>query len=117
MIIGFIGNLLAYIMPAGAAKWAARGLVILAIIGALYAAYSWAYDNGKDTERAKWEAAAEMLEDADAAADVEAIDVATATKKDINDANERAAAAASGSSDPLRDGLNSLRAEGSRKGD
>lgn len=100
-----------------AAAWIVRGAVLALVVLALWLAYSWAWDRGRDHERAKWEAAAEILEDADAIADAEAVDVAHETKKDVDDANERAAAAASGSSDPLRDGLNSLRAEGSRKGD
>lgn len=94
-----------------------HAVVALFLAAILYAGYCWSWDRGRDDERAKWEAAAEILEDVDAIADAEALDVASETKKDIDDANERAAAAASGSSDPLRDGLNSLRAKGSRKGD
>lgn len=40
MIVGFIGNLLAHIMPAGAAKWAAKGLVALAALIGLWLALS-----------------------------------------------------------------------------
>ena len=94
--------------------WA--GSVLLVIL-ALFWAYSWAYGNGRDDERAKWEAAAELLEDADAAADAEAQDVAHDTKESIDAGNERARAAAGASDDPLRAGLDSLRAEGARKGD
>lgn len=95
-----------------AAVFGLWALTLLLLAGALWGAYAWAYDNGRDAERAKWEAAAEILEDAAAIADAEALDVAAETKKDIDDANERATAAASGSSDPLRDAFGSLRKEG-----
>lgn len=94
--------------------WAASVLLILL---ALWGAYLWAYNNGRDDERAKWEAAAQILEDADAAADAEAIDVADQSKGLIHDENQRAADAASKSDDPLKSGIDSLRAEGRRKGD
>lgn len=89
-----------------------RLVAVLLFAAALYAAYSWAYDNGRDDERAKWEAAAEILEDADAIADAEALDVAHETKETIDAGNERAEDAARGSDDPLRDALGSLRKEG-----
>lgn len=94
--------------------WA--GSVLLALL-ALWGAYLWAYNNGRDDERAKWEAAAQMLEDADAAADAEAIDVAHDTKDEINAGNERAKQAAAGGDDPLAAGFDSLRKEGSRGSD
>lgn len=87
------------------------GVILLASL-ALYAAYSWAWDKGRDHERAKWEAAAEMIEDADAAADAEALDVAHDAKDEIDASNERARAAAGASDDPLRAGLCELRPEG-----
>lgn len=94
--------------------WAASvALVMLALWGA----YLWAYDNGRDDERAKWEAAAEHLEDADAAADAEAIDVANDMKGQVDATNQRAADAARDSDDPLRSGFDSLRGEGGGQGD
>lgn len=48
MIVGFIGNLLAYIMPAGAAKWVARGLVVLVPLLLLAAAFWWFTDTVDD---------------------------------------------------------------------
>lgn len=117
MIVGFIGNLLAYIMPASTAKWVARGVVLLVILGAFYGAYSWAWNSGRDDERAKWEAAAEHLEDADAAADAEAIDVAHETKESIDATNQRAADAAAQSDDPLATAFGELRGKGKRQGD
>lgn len=99
---------------AALASWAAMlSLTLLAV----WLAYSWAWDQGRDHERAKWEAAAEMLKDADAAADAEALDVAHDTKETINAGNQRAADAAAKSDDPLASGFDSLRAEGARQSD
>lgn len=98
------------------AKLAAWGIALLLAALALYAAYSWAWDRGRDHERAKWEAAAEMLEDADAVADDKARGVASETKEGIDDGNRRAEEAARGSDDPLKSGFDSLRGEGSGKG-
>ena len=95
-----------------AAEWIARSAFLALAALALWLAYCWAYNRGAADERAKWEAAAEHLEDADAAADAEAIDVAHDAQKDIDDANERAKQAAAGSGDPLAAGLDSLRKEG-----
>lgn len=95
-----------------AATVVAWGGMLLLAIAALYGAYCWAWDKGRDHERAKWEAAAEILEDADAIADAEALDVAHDTKEGIDDGNKRAEDAARGSDDPLRDALGSLRKEG-----
>ena len=116
LLVGFIGNALAYVMPAKAAQWAARGVILLAVVGALYAAYSFAYDNGRDDERAKWEAAAEIIEDADAIADAEALDVAHETKDGIDATNQRAADVAAKSGDPLDAVSKRLREEGARRG-
>lgn len=117
MIIGFIANLLLYTgMKAKLAGWIARGAVLLAIVGALYAAYSWAYNRGEADERAKWEAAAEILKDADTAADAEALDVAAETKGTIDATNQRAADAAAQSDDPLAAATERLRAEGAGRG-
>lgn len=48
LIIGFIGNGLAYIMPAGAAKWAARGLVVLIPLLLIALAFWWFNDTVDD---------------------------------------------------------------------
>lgn len=88
-------------------------LVVGAVMaGLLYAAYCWAWDRGRDDERAKWEAAAEHLEDADAAADAEAVDVAHDAKETIDAQNDEARAAAADSDDKLRAGLDRLRTQG-----
>lgn len=89
-----------------------HAIVAAVMAGLLYAAYCWAWDQGRDHERAKWEAAAEILEDADAIADAEALDAATETKGTVDAGNERAEDAARGSDDPLRDAFGSLRKEG-----
>lgn len=89
--------------------WAASVLLVLL---ALWLAYSWAWDKGRDHERAKWEAAAEILKDADAIADAEALDVAAETKGTIDAQNDDARAAAADSDDKLRAGLDRLRAQG-----
>ena len=38
LAIGFIGNLLAYVIPAGAAKWVARGIAVAIGVGLLWLA-------------------------------------------------------------------------------
>lgn len=73
-------------------------------------------DDWRDKTKA-YEAASLAVKDTDAAADAEAQDVAHDTKESIDAGNERARAAAGASDDPLRAGLDSLRAEGARKGD
>jgi len=100
-----------------AAEWIARGAFLALAALALWLAYCWSWDRGRDHERAKWEAAAEHLEDADAAADAEAIDVAHDAQKDIDDGNKRAEDAARGSDDPLAAGIGELRRQGPRQGD
>lgn len=97
-----------------AAKLAAWGFMLLLAFLALYAAYSWAWDRGRDSERARWEAASAKVEQADAKADTAALETTATTKGQIDDANERAKAAAAGSDDPLARGLDSLRAEKGR---
>lgn len=100
-----------------AAAWAARGVVFGLAMLALYLAYSWAWDRGRDHERARWEAAAAKIEAADKKADAAGTITAAETKKDFDDANKRAEDAARDSADPLRDGLGELRRQGSGKGD
>lgn len=94
------------------ARLAAWGIAIALAFLAFWLAYSWAWDRGRDHERAKWEAAAEILEDADAAADAEALDVAAETKGTIDATNQLAADAARDSSDPLGSAFGELRKEG-----
>lgn len=95
-----------------AATMVAWGGMLLLVAAALWLAYSWAWDKGRDHERAKWEAAAEILKDADAIADAEALDVAAETKGTIDATNQRAADAAAASDDPLAAGIGELRKEG-----
>lgn len=92
-----------------AATVVAWGGVLLLAMLALYLAYSWSWDRGRDHERAKWEAAAEILEDADAIADAEALDVAHDAKETIDAVTEQARDDARDSSDPLKAMADSLR--------
>ena len=98
------------------AKAGAWAIMLLLAALALWWAYSWAYGNGRDDERARWEAASAKVIAADVKADTVANNVANATKGQIDDGNERAKAAAAGSPDPLGDGIGSLRKENPRGG-
>ena len=98
------------------AKLASWAIVALLALLCLWGAYSWAYDNGRDDERARWEAAAAKIEAADAKADAAGTVTAAETKKDIDDGNKRAEEAARGSDDPLAAGIGELRRQGSGKG-
>lgn len=115
-MVGFIAIQLMQRFALGprTAGWIARGILASLAVLALYAAYSWAWDKGRDAERARWEAASAKIEAADKVADEKGLAVAGETKKDIDDGNERARQAAAGSDDPLARGLNSLRAEKDR---
>lgn len=99
------------------AKALSWGIVGLLCALAVYAAYSWAWDRGRDAERDRWEAASAELEKADANADAAGTAKAGDVKKGIDDANERARDAARGSDDPLRSGFDSLRKEGAGRRD
>jgi Flp pilus assembly protein TadB len=99
------------------AKLAAWSAVLLTIGLLIYAAYCWAWDRGRDHERARWEAAAAKLEKADAVADEKARDVAAETKGKIDEGNKRAADAAASSDDPLGAAFRSLRGQGARQAD
>lgn len=99
-------------MGARAAGLAAWGIMLLVAALALWWAYSWAYDNGRDDERARWEAAAAKVVAADAKADAAGTVAAAETKGQIDDGNERAKQAAAGSDDALAAGFDSLRKEG-----
>lgn len=98
------------------AKAGAWGIVIALAALALWWAYSWAYGNGRDDERARWGAASAKVIAADVKADTVALDTAATTKGQIDDGNERAKQAASGSDDPLAAGFDSLRKENPRGG-
>ncbi|MBB6424926.1 hypothetical protein [Sphingopyxis sp. JAI128] len=99
-----------------AAKLASWAIVALLALLALWWAYNHAYSNGRDDERARWEAAAARIEAADAKADAAGTAKAGEVKKGIDDANQRAADAALDSSDPLRDGIGELRKQSAGKG-
>lgn len=98
------------------AKAGAWAIMLLLAALALWWAYSWAYGNGRDDERARWEAASAKVIAADVKADTVALDTAATTKGQIDDGNERAKAAAAGSTDPLAAGFDSLRKENPRGG-
>lgn len=98
---------------AAAASWLAT-LALAAL--ALWLAYLWAYDNGRDDERARWEAAAARIEAADAKADAAGTVTAAETKGKVDAQNDAAREAARGADDKLRAGLDRLRAEGAGKG-
>lgn len=63
------------------AKLASWAFVALLVLGAIYAAYCWAWDRGRDHERAAWEAAvAEIRKERDDA-------MAALGKQDAKDAD------------------------------
>ncbi|ALJ14141.1 hypothetical protein [Sphingopyxis macrogoltabida] len=116
-MISLIAYALAPRLGARMATVTAWALTIGLAFLALYLAYCWAWDQGRDHERAKWEAAAELLEDADAAADAEALDVAHDMKGQVDATNQRARDAAAASDDPLAAGIGELRRQGGGQGD
>lgn len=99
-------------MGVRAAKLASWGITLAVAALALWWAYSAAYNNGRDDERAKWEAAAAKIEAADVKADAAGTVVAAETKGQVDAGNERAKAAADRSVDPLDAIAKRLRAEG-----
>lgn len=94
-----------------------HAIVLAVLAGLLYLAYAWAWDRGRDSERARWEAAAAKIEAADAKADAAGTVTAAETKGKVDAGNERAKQAAAGSDDPLAAGFDSLRKENQPKGD
>ncbi len=94
------------------AKAGAWAIMLLVAALALWWAYNHAYSNGRHDERARWEAASAKVIEADAEADTVALETAATTKGQIDDGNERAKAAAAGSSDPLDAIARRLREEG-----
>lgn len=99
------------------AKLASWAIVALLALLALWGAYSWAYDNGRDDERSRWEAAAAKIEAADAKADAAGTVTAAETKGKVDAEVEKAREAARQSDDPLGAVADSLRAKGRGKGD
>lgn len=91
--------------------------IVLAVLASLlYLAYAWAWDRGRDSERARWEAAAAKIEAADAKADAAGTVTAAETKGKVDATNKAAEDAARDSSDPLAAGIGELRRQGSGKG-
>lgn len=94
------------------ARATAWGIVLLVVLLSLYGAYCWAWDKGRDDERARWEAASAKVIAADGKADAAAIDTAATTKGQIDAQNQSARDAARDSDDKLRAGLDRLRSQG-----
>ena len=115
-MISLIATAIAPAVGQKVAKATVWGIVLLVAALAVYAAYCWAWDKGRDHERARWEAASAKVIAADVKADTVANNVANATKGQIDDGNERAKQAAAGSDDPLAAGFDSLRKENPRGG-
>ena len=97
--------------------------LVIALLIALSAFLAWRLSS-IDGDRDKWrdlvrdmEAASKIVKEADKSADLIATEAARQAKGETDASNERARAAARDSSDPLRDGLDSLRAEGRGSGD
>lgn len=99
------------------AKLASWAIVALLALAGLYAAYLWAYDNGRDDERARWEAAAAKIEAADAKADAAGTVTAAETKGKVDAEVEKAREAARQSDDPLNSVADSLRRKNPGKSD
>lgn len=93
-----------------------HAIVAAVMAGLVYLAYCWAWDRGRDYERARWEAAAAKIEAADAKADAAGTVTAAETKGQFDATNKAAQDAARDSSDPLRDGIGELRRQGSGQG-
>lgn len=97
--------------------------LVIALLIALSAFLAWRLSS-IDGDRDKWrdlvremEAASRIVKEADKSADLIATEAAKQAKGEIDASNERARAAARNSSDPLHDGLDSLRSEGRGSGD
>lgn len=97
-----------------AADWHRMAFAVLIALSAFLAWRLAAIDGDRDAWRTKaraYEAASKAIKEADKRADDAGAKVAAETKGEIDAGNERAKAAADGSADPLRSGLDSLRAE------
>ncbi|PQM29390.1 hypothetical protein CVO77_00170 [Sphingopyxis lindanitolerans] len=103
-----------------AADWHRMAFALLIALCAFLTLRLHAVDGSRDDWRDKaqgYEAAAKALAEADKVADRVGLDTAAQTKGTIDAGNERARAAAAGSDDPLKSGLDSLRTEGRDQGD
>lgn len=91
LIIGFIGNGLAYIMPAGAAKWVGRGLVVLIPLLLIALAFWWFNDTVDDArdEGVKAGIATERVEAQGKV--IENVQAANETRAAVRDERSRAA--------------------------
>lgn len=98
-----------------------RLVIVLLIIANAFAFWRLSsVDGDRDDWRTKaeeYEAAAKAVAEANIRASEDALITAAETMKDIDDANERAREDARGSDDPLRAGLDRLRAEGANRRD
>lgn len=99
------------------AKLASWAIVALLALLALWFAYSFAYDNGRDDERDKWEAAAAKIEAADAKADAAGTVTAAETKGKVDATNKAAEDAARNSDDGLAAAFDELRRQAAGEGD
>jgi hypothetical protein len=98
------------------AKATAWGIVLLVAALAVWGAYCWAWDKGRDHERARWEAASAKVIAADVKADAVAIDTAATTKGKTDAVTEQARDDAAKSGDPLDAVSKRLRAESAGRG-
>lgn len=94
-----------------------HAIVAAVMTGLVYLAYCWAWDRGRDYERARWEAAAAKIEAADAKADAAGTVTAAETKGKVDAEIEKAREAARQSDDPLGAVADSLRAKDRDKSD
>ncbi|WP_260581217.1 hypothetical protein [Sphingopyxis sp. PET50] len=114
-VLGLLSGLRDALSAAGRYLTANPTRIAFALLTALCAFLSWrlsTVDASRDAWRTKaqgYEAAAKALVEANAAASAAGIAAAGQTKKDIDDGNERARAAAAGSDDPLGSAFGELR--------
>lgn len=85
-------------------------IALCAFLGWRLSSVDGSRDDWRDKARG-YEAASKAIKEADKKADAAGLGTAAQTKGEIDAGNERARAAATGSADPLADGLRSLRAE------
>ena len=84
--------------------------VAFASVAAIWMAYNAGISAGEAQERAKWEEAARKATERAREADSAATGAINETIETVEQGNEQARQAASGSDDPLRSALDSLRA-------
>jgi nitrogen fixation-related uncharacterized protein len=120
MMIALIAYKLTQMFPKISERAAVFGLWIatfLLIGAAIVGLYLWAYDNGRDDERARWEAAAAKIEAADAKADAAGTVTAAETKGQFDATNKAAEDAARNSDDGLAAAFDELRRQAAGEGD